>query len=547
MVVITKALGLMYKIPLTHLLGGTGMGYFSGAYAVFTPVFAVAVSGIPSTIARLTAENYAFERYSNLRKLRSVAVRLFFLIGLAASAAVILLSPLLAGKVIHEKNAAWALAAVAPTIALAAVMSVERGYYEGLRNMLPTAVSEIIETVFKLILGLGFAYAAMEYAKRSFETTHGCFGQFCRTAQDAELTALPFVAAASILGATCATGIASAYIIISGRLRGDGITKEMLLQDRITDKTPHMVRMLIKLSMPIAAASVITTLTGMIDLVTINPCLKAAVENGFKWINTGDNSLAAGRLPNFLYGSYTGLALTVYGLVPTLTAMFGKSILPGLAEAWVKKDVMCMQRNISGMLMVSSMIALPSGVGISLMSKEILEFLYGGRTAEIAAADMPLKVLGIAVILSGISIPCFSALQTVGRPKLPVLIMLCGGAVKLTLNIILIPIAGINITGAAISTAVSQGVVCIWSVCALCKAASVSIRVSSVFAKPFFAALLCGSGARICYDLLYIRSGLEINHRAAFAAALAAAFMIYAASLYLLSIFPRGKRFRDLV
>ena len=59
MVVITKALGLLFKIPLTHILGGTGMGYFSSAFAVFTPIFAIVVSGIPSTIARMTAENYA--------------------------------------------------------------------------------------------------------------------------------------------------------------------------------------------------------------------------------------------------------------------------------------------------------------------------------------------------------------------------------------------------------------------------------------------------------------------------------------------------------
>ena len=67
MVLITKILGLLYKIPLTNLLGGTGMGYFASAFSVFTPVFAIVVSGIPSTMARLTAENYALERFSNMR------------------------------------------------------------------------------------------------------------------------------------------------------------------------------------------------------------------------------------------------------------------------------------------------------------------------------------------------------------------------------------------------------------------------------------------------------------------------------------------------
>ena len=73
MVLITKILGLLYKIPLTNLLGGTGMGYFASAFSVFTPVFAIVVSGIPSTMARLTAENYALERFSNMRHSKRTA------------------------------------------------------------------------------------------------------------------------------------------------------------------------------------------------------------------------------------------------------------------------------------------------------------------------------------------------------------------------------------------------------------------------------------------------------------------------------------------
>ena len=84
MVLITKILGLLYKIPLTNLLGGTGMGYFASAFSVFTPVFAIVVSGIPSTMARLTAENYALERFSNMRHSKRTAFFLFTIISAAA-------------------------------------------------------------------------------------------------------------------------------------------------------------------------------------------------------------------------------------------------------------------------------------------------------------------------------------------------------------------------------------------------------------------------------------------------------------------------------
>ena len=116
MVIITKFLGLMYKIPPTRLLGGTGMGYFSGAFSVFTPVFAAVVSGIPSTMARISAENYALGRYSNLRRQRKTAHIVFGLIGLAAAVLTVVFSGFLAEKIMHESNSRYAHLCVAPSL-----------------------------------------------------------------------------------------------------------------------------------------------------------------------------------------------------------------------------------------------------------------------------------------------------------------------------------------------------------------------------------------------------------------------------------------------
>ena len=176
MVLITKILGLLYKIPLTNLLGGTGMGYFASAFSVFTPVFAIVVSGIPSTMARLTAENYALERFSNMRHTKRTAFFLFTIISAAAAAVMILTSDFLSRNVVGEPSTKYALMCVAPSIIFCTIMSVERGYCEGLQNMIPTAVSEVIETLFKLILGLGFAYGLMYHISDMYDKTGMIFG-----------------------------------------------------------------------------------------------------------------------------------------------------------------------------------------------------------------------------------------------------------------------------------------------------------------------------------------------------------------------------------
>ena len=208
MVLITKILGLLYKIPLTNLLGGTGMGYFASAFSVFTPVFAIVVSGIPSTMARLTAENYALERFSNMRHTKRTAFFLFTIISAAAAAVMILTSDFLSRNVVGEPSTKYALMCVAPSIIFCTIMSVERGYCEGLQNMIPTAVSEVIETLFKLILGLGFAYGLMYHISDMYDKTGMIFGTAYENSRQAASAALPFIAAAAILGSSIASAIA---------------------------------------------------------------------------------------------------------------------------------------------------------------------------------------------------------------------------------------------------------------------------------------------------------------------------------------------------
>ena len=542
MVVITKALGLIYKLPLTHLLGGTGMGYYSSAFAVFTPVFAIIVSGIPSTISRTVAENYAFERYRNVRKIRRIALLIFSIIGLITGLGFAVSSSFLANGVIIEANAKWALLGVAPSIFGAAIMSVERGYYEGLKNMMPTAISEIIETIFKLIFGLGFAYLVLDYAKDEFYATGGCFGVYCHNIDEAVSVALPYITGASVLGVSLATCMGCLYIIISGRIHGDGISKEMLGHDRYTEKASAIIRNLIKNAFPVAMASVIATLTNMLDLVTINACIEKAMESDADLFSQyiGKN-LTREMLPNFIYGSYSGLAMTVFGLIPTLTAMFGKSILPSLSEVWAKKDKTAIQKNLTSMLSITMIIALPSGIGISALSEEILEFLFGGRVNEIAVSVVPLCILGIGVIFQAVTIPCFSVLQTIGKSHLPIFISLIGGTVKLALNIILIPIPKLNICGAAISTVVSQGLICIWAVAVMIKSAGIKIDPGYILFKPLFAAILCGITARLFMDLFTETLNIMVNFRVVTAISIIMGGIMYLFSLYLLCVLPKNQ------
>ena len=541
MVLITKILGLLYKIPLTNLLGGTGMGYFASAFSVFTPIFAIVVSGIPSTMARLTAENYALERFSNMRHTKRTAFLLFTVISTVAADVMIISSNILSHHVIGEPNTKYALMCVAPSIIFCTIMSVERGYCEGLQNMIPTAVSEIIETLFKLILGLGFAYGLMYHMSDMYDKTSMIFGTSYADQRQAASAALPFIAAAAILGSSIASAIACLYILISCKIKGDGVTKQMLQKDTVTDSTSITVKKLINCCLPIALISVIMTFANMIDMLTVNPCIKTAMKTApHRFDSLLSDKLTASMLPNFIYGSYTGLAVTVFGLVPTLTAMFGKSILPSLAESCAKNDKKAMQSGLTKMLTVTSIIAIPAGMGIAVLSEPILRFLFGGRETEIQVCIMPMSILGIAVIFLAIATPCFSILQTLGKPHKAIIIMLLGGIIKLFLNIILIRQPMINITGAAISTLVSEVFICVLSVHAVCRMTGLRPKISEIFVKPTYAALMCSVTAVLSHETLTKTELLQINHRFVTLFSIGIGSIMYFFCLYLLCESPKN-------
>ena len=546
-VIITKLIGLAFKVPLANILGGTGMGYFSCAYAIFMPVYAVCVTGLPSAVSRMVAENMAFERYANVRKIRRLAILGFAFIGLISTALIIAFATPFTKHIVGNEDSLPSVIAIAPCILFGAVLSVYRGYFEGMRNMFPTAISQIIESMIKLICGLGFAYFALLYFNNSFEQTGKVLGIVCDNIEQAQHIALPYVAACAILGVTISSAIALLYMMIRFRFFGDGITKEMLKQDKDTDRRRVLLRQLMSIVIPIAIGSVVTNLTSLIDLGTIINLLKTSISENPEYYNANfsnilNENFTLEMLPNFIYGSFTGLAITVFNLVPSLTNMFGKGVLPNLAEAWATSDTERITKNVNSVIGVTCLIAIPSGIGISVLSKPILNLLYSSRPDEVLAVWHSMGILGIGVIFLALSVPAFAMLQAIGRADLPVKIMLFGVVIKLIGNIALMTNPKINVSGAAISTTLCYLFICIVSLRALKKLTNARFDIKALYVVPSFSAILCGATAYLVNDVL----SNKISGKISVLTAIVAGGLIYLLSLYLLDAIG-GKKFRTLL
>ena len=470
-----KVLGALFKIPLTDMLGGVGMSYFSCAYSLFMPVYAFAVTGVSSAVARLTAKSAALGAMENAHKVRRTALALFSGVGLAGSIIVLVLARPFSVYSADSPEAALSVAMIAPAVLFGCITAVERGYYEGLSNMYPTAVSQVVEGFVKVAAGLFMCHYVMNNSSKIM--------RYFPYITDVKALA----AAAGILGVTLSSLGAVLFMCIMRLSSRSQKTTERTVMSR-----KEIVHELISAALPIGISAVVTNLTALIDMWTVISRIPASTLSG----------VSAEDYPRFVYGSFAGIALTIFNLVPSVTNMLGKGALTLTASAWEKNDKESLRNNAMQALYTAAVIAVPAAVGLGVMSGEVLEFLFPHQSDEAAVCVDALKVLMPGMVCLCISYPLFSMLQAIGKASVPLKIMLAGTAIKFAGNYFLIPVIGVD--GAALSTTICYSAILLLSLWSFTVYAGVKLEMLP-FIKVIYSGAMCGGTAYLMSSLL--RSG----------------------------------------
>ena len=284
-------------------------------------------------------------------------------------------------------------------------------------------------------------------------------------------------------------------------------------------------RELISTALPTGISAVVTNLTAIIDMWTIIGCISY-----FGCRQKMPLGISEEDIPNFIYGSFAGIALTVFNLVPSVTNMLGKGILPCITEAWAENDKSALRHHTLQALLTASIIAVPFAFGLGVLSPEILLFLFARQSEEAEICINSLRLLMPGMVCLCVSFPLFSMLQAIGKASAPLKIMLLGTVIKLAGNLILIPFMGAD--GAAVSTSVCYVVILAVSLAVYIKSTGISISIAP-FISVAYAGLLCGATAYLAADLCG-RYG-KSDFSAIFCAVLSGGF-IYILSLWLLSV-----------
>ena len=239
---------------------------------------------------------------------------------------------------------------------------------------------------------------------------------------------------------------------------------------------------------------------------------------------------------NAIYGSFAGIALTVFNLVPSVTNMLGKGALTCVTSAYERGDRMSLRNSTVQALFVTAVIAVPAAVGLGILPNEVLGVLFSEQSDEVAVCIQPLRLLMPAMVCLCMSFPLFSMLQAVGEASAPLKIMLLGTVLKLIGNALLIPQTGVE--GAAISTSICYGVIFAVSLRMYLKRAQIKISTAP-FVKVLYSGAMCGGTA-------YVTASIMRSHGASAAAVIlvsgAAGGMVYISLLYTLMAVHRVRK-----
>jgi len=476
--IVVKVIGSLNWIFVSRVLGGEGIGLYQMAFPIYLLALSVSTAGVPVAISIITAERVALKDIIGARRIFRLSMGLMFVTGLFFSVLTYFGAQwLIDWHFIRDSRAYSSVVALAPAIFFVTILASSRGYLQGWQRMTPTAVSQIVEQIFRVITMILFANLFLPWG-------------------------IEYAAAGASLGA-CAGAITGVIVLVYYHwklerdiIRDYGQPLEPVNVDVKRISSFKIIKRIFALALPVSAASVMLPIVSNLDLLIVPARLEAA----------GYNVHEATEL----FGYLTGMAVPLVNLATILTASLAVSIVPAIAEAKALKDTVRSFNQTAAALRISNFICFPAFIIVLMLDVPISSIIYNapGAGPAVWVSSFSIVLLGIHQVTTGV-------LQGLGHTSIPMMNMILAAVVKVILNWVLTAQPSLGIMGAAWATVADIGLAAILNLYFLHKYIGYKMELRQVLKTIVSAGVMAGA---VYYSYYYILAYTAANALATFSA-----------------------------
>ena len=450
---LTRFLGIFFRWPLFMLIGDEGVGYYQMVYPLYMFFIAMA-SGIPIAMSKMISESNAINDIKTSFQVVKESAILTIFIGTGTSLILFLFSKQIINFLNWDYKAYYSLIGISFAPMIISFVTVLRGFFQGFQNMTPSAISQILEQIGRVVFGVGLAYILLQKG-------------------------IEFSAGAASFGATAGGILAGLFLYFQYKK-----IKKSFKIIKVKSNSDILTKIL-KISIPISLGATVGTIMSLIDSILVPQ----------KLLQAGFNKTQA----TILYAQLTGKASVIVNIPLTLSIALCTSLIPIIAESYVLKRREEIKSKVNLSIKMSAVIAIPCMFGLFFMAEPIMKFILPGRSE----GGNILKYLSFSIPFIIITQTTTSILQSVGSYIIPIINLLIGCIFKIILTIVLVPISYINIYGAVIASVSAYVIVAILNVIVMKKKLGLKLKFYENFVKPSYASIFMIIGVLLSYSYLF--------------------------------------------
>lgn len=484
--IICRMIGLLYKSPLTAIIGDEGNGYYGTAYTIYTIILLVSSYSIPSAIAKVLAQRLALKEYRNAQRIFKCALVYVMVVGGVASLVLFICAPAFV-----MGNSVPVLRVFAPTIFFYGLLGVLRGYFQAHRTMMQTSVSQILEQILNAVVSMGAAFGLMQIAVAagkdgSTQAMYGAIGSALGTGSGVVI-ALLFMAAIYVLNRKT----------IKRRIAHDRTETEESYKD--------IFKMMMAVVTPFILSTCIYNLT-----TSLNQTVYLKMMVGLKEMDVITATTS--------YGVLSQKAVTVSNIPIALASAMSAAIVPTIAATYAQGAIKQTRKKVASAIKVTMLISIPAAIGIGVLARPVMMVLFP-QMGSLELASRLLMGLSATIIFYGLSTLTNAVLQGIGRVNVPVINAVIALVVQTGVLVPILYYTDLGVYGVMIATVVYSLLMCILNNIFMRKYLDYKQEIDKTFARPLFSSIIMG----------------------------AAAFGIYKGMDYLLGMFMTSVYFKNLI